>query len=164
MFAWSLEKGHSYDRWMLGVFIGSGCGIRDLCVQQCHRWIHGVWSESRVSRWITLSSPHYSEPPPHSACAMPNGVRDGYCSFCHHYTRVHPRVEEDYDFFHGQHCDPCCDWIEVDEEQMAIPPIRMESGTSIAPSVTNNHPLVALIEHDNIGAVIASFAITLYGR
>ena len=103
---------------------------------------------------------------------MPNGVRDGCCSFCHNYTGVHPRVEEDYDFFHGQYCDPCCDWIEVDEEhwrlfrllQMAIPPIRMESGTAIAPSVTNTHPLVALIEHDNIGAVIASFAITLYGR
>ena len=31
---------------------------------------------------------------------MPNGVRDGYCSFCHHYTRVHP-------------FDPVTAWIAI---------------------------------------------------
>ena len=83
---------------------------------------------------------------------MPNGVRDGYCSFCHNYTGVHPRVEEDYDFFHGQYCDPCYDWIEVDEEHWRLFRLLQMANNRLT------HPLAALIEHDDIGAAIASFA------
>ena len=83
---------------------------------------------------------------------MPNGVRDGYCSFCHHYARIHPRVEEDYEFFHGQYCDPCYDWIEVDEEHWRLFRLLQMANNRLT------HPLAALIEHDDIGAAIACFA------
>ena len=43
--AMEIEEDNIWVIWLYNLRINwlSGCGSTDFCVQQCHRWIHGVW-------------------------------------------------------------------------------------------------------------------------
>ena len=91
---------------------------------------------------------------------MPNGAVWAQCWHCRAWTHCHWRIEREFEFWNGQWCEECYDWIDLHEDEWTAFHSWMCTSHQIRWRVhctSTTHPLPRVFALEELASKLVSF-------